>query len=158
MLPVVMTILGCFPERERSSSFALREEIPLGIINIAVTGWEEVSADLARGYPLKAQAGEKVIAVFVEWSGLDAYSERDGQYFAETYLHNRLELLDSDGFKYSALSAMTKNLYNRSGYGSPLSHNCVVIFHVWVDSKKYILRLQSLEPEGGVDVAIVSLD
>jgi branched-chain amino acid transport system permease protein len=56
-------------------------EIPLGILTLTVTDWEEVPAAHAPLSSLSTPAGEKSIAAFVRWKGLEAYSTLAGRAF-----------------------------------------------------------------------------
>jgi hypothetical protein len=155
---LVILCLGCVDAVERSASFSLREEISLGIITVEVRGWEEVPNLHAPINSLRAPAGEKAIAVFVRWSGLDDYAEQDRQAFARSFLSNRLRLRDSEGFEVEAIDAMAKGIYHFLGPVGSAPRDYVVIFHVWVDSEGLTLCLQHPDPqEEGFDVAIVTL-
>ena len=156
-LILLCSAFGCAAQ-ERTASFPLRQSIPLGPLNVSVDGWEEVGQAHAPISSLRAPAGEKVIAVFVAWKGLDAYTESDRQVFAEKFLEGRLKLVDSDGFDYKSISAMPRDLYHFSGSSASISRDWVVVFHVWVDSQGYTLRVS--HPDSGeeaFDVAIVEL-
>ena len=150
---LVSAALGC--GGGRSASFALRQAIPMGPISVTVDGWESVGEARAPLSSLRAPAGEKAIAVFVRWDGLDSYAEPDRRIFAEAFLQDALRVLDSEGFGYEAISAMPRELYHFSGGGAPAPRDWVVVFHVYVDSRDYTLRLSHPDPqEDAFDVAI----
>jgi hypothetical protein len=157
-LAVVFITPGCVPVEERSADFALKETIPLGIISVKVNDWEDVPNVHPPLGSLSAPAGEKAVAVFVRWSGLKDYAEHARQNFARAFLERRLTLVDSEGFDYPAFHAMTRDLYRFSGSYSTASRDWVVIFHTWVDSQGYTLRIRYPDPgEEDFDVAIVQL-
>jgi hypothetical protein len=142
----------------RSASFPLHEVIPFGPISVAVDGWEAVGEAHAPISWLRAPAGEKAIAVFVRWDGLEPYAEPDRQTFAKAFLRDALRVVDADGFGYQAISAMPRELYLFTGVGAPAPRDWVVVFHVYVDSRGYTLRLSHPDPdEEAFDVAIVQL-
>ena len=150
---------GCVPVAERSIDFALKEKIPLGIISVKINDWEDVPDLHAPLGSLSAPAGEKAVAVFVRWSGLDGYREQDRQIFARAFLQRRLTLVDSEGFDYPASNAMTKELYHFSGSYSSAPRDWVVIFNTWVDSHGYTLRIRHPDPgEEDFHVAVVQLE
>ena len=156
-LVVLCAALGCATQ-ERTASFRLRQQIPFGPIAVSVEGWEEVGGVHAPISSLHTPEGEKAIAVFVVWSGLEPYAEPDRQVFAESFLSGSLKLVDSGGFDYTAVAAMPREHYNFTGQPAPASRDWVVIFHAWVDSRGYTLRLSHPDPgEEAFDVAIVPL-
>jgi hypothetical protein len=154
---LIIVCLGCVGVPERSASFGMREEIPLGIIDVEVRGWEEIPEIHAPLSSHTPPAGEKAIAVFVRWSGLTDYAEQDRQLFAKTFLKSRLRLRDSAGFEVEAIASMPKGLYHfgPAGYAP---RDYAIIFYVWVDSEGFTLRLQHPDArEQDFNVAIVSL-
>jgi hypothetical protein len=100
---IAAVVLGCGGDGDSESSeqFVLREEIPLGIISVSVTQWEEVRGSSSPLQSLRPPEGEKPVAVFVRWRGLDEYGEFDRRSFVEAFLSHRLTLVDSDGFEYA---------------------------------------------------------
>jgi len=157
LLLVLCAAFGC-AQQARTASFKLREKIPFGPIAVSVNGWEEVGQTHAPLSSLRTLEGEKAIAVFVDWSGLDSYAEQDRQGFAEAFLRVSLKLVGSDGMEYKAVSAMTREIYNFSGQVSAAPRDWVVVFHVRADSRGYTLRLSHPDPgEESFDVAIVQL-
>ncbi len=156
-LVVVCVAFGC-ARQERTASFPLREKIPFGVLAVSVDGWEEVGDAHAPLSSLRTPEGEKAVAVFVGWSGLEPYAESDRQAFAEEFLRGHLKLVDSEGFDYRSVTAMPREQYYFSGHASSMPRDWVVVFHVWVDSRGYTLRLS--HPNVGkesFDVAVVSL-
>jgi hypothetical protein len=141
--------LGCGIEGQRTSTFVLREPISLGILDVSILGWEEVRVPRVPLNTLTAAAGEKPIAVFVRWSGLDEYAEPDRHGFVDSFLSRRLYLVDTDGHEYKARGAMPRNLYLGSfdgNLGGPTPREWVAVFHVWVDSQGYSVRIQHPDP------------
>jgi hypothetical protein len=107
---------------------------------------------------LRAPAGEKAIAVFVRWDGLASYAERDRQIFAKAFLRDAVRIVDSDGSRYHAINAMTRELYHFSGYEAAAPRDWVVVFHVDADSRGYTLRLAHPDPgKEAFDVAVIQL-
>jgi len=157
LLLILCAALGC-TEQERTASFPLRQEIPLGALAVSVDGWEEVGAAHAPLSSLRTPEGEKAIAVFVGWSGLEPFAEPDRQTFAEKFLRGRLRLVDSDGFDYSTVAAMPREHYDFTSHASSMPRDWVVVFHVWVDSHGYTLRLSHPDSsKESFDVAIIQL-
>lgn len=160
---IAAVVLGCGGDGDTKSStqFTLREEIPLGIINVSVTQWEEARETSSPLSSLRPPEGEKPIAVFVRWRGLDEFREFDRRTFVEALLSDRLTLVDSDGFEHAALTAMPKDLYQftaQAGSGKTAPPDWVVVFWVWVDSRDYELHVEHPNPgEGDFDVAVVDL-
>ncbi len=156
-----MTALACASDEERSARYALGEEIDVGIITVSVTQWKEVRGTRAPLRSLRPPEGEKPVAVFVRWRGLDEYGEFDRRYFVEAFLSDRLTLVDSDGFEYEALTAMPKDIYQftaQAGSGNTAPPDWVVVFWAWVDSRDYKLRIEHPDPrKGDFDVAVVEL-
>ena len=151
--------LGCGSGAERSATFAIKQEIPLGIISVTVMGWEEVPQIHPPFHSLDAPAGEKAIAVFARWRGLDEYAELDQRQFVESFLQHRLKLIDSEGYEASAISALPKALYDSFEMRDVAPRDWVVIYHVWVDSQGYTVQVRHPDPgEEDFDVASVSLD
>jgi len=143
---------------ERTALFTLRQRIPLGPITVSVEGWEGVGEVHAPLSSLRTPQGEKAIAVFAGWSGLDPFAEPDRQIFAERFLRDALVLVDSDGFGYKPVAAMSRRLYDASVPSSPAPRDYVVIFHVGAGSRGYTLRLSHPDQEeDAFDVAIVPL-
>ena len=154
---VLCGVLGCALE-ERAASFKLREKIPFGVFEVSVEGWERVGEAHAPISSLRAPEGEKTIAVFVVWSGLESYEESDRRVFAEAFLHDRLNLVDADGLDYRSVSAMPREVYDFSNHAEPMPRDWVVVFHVGVESHAYTLRLRHPDPDNkDFDVALVQL-
>lgn len=158
---IAAVVLGCGGDDGTSAQYALRQEVPLGIISVSVTQWEEVSGASAPLRSLRPPEGEKPVAVFVRWRGLDEYGEFDRRTLVEAILNNRLTLVDSDGFEYSPLTAMPKDIYQftaQAGSGKTAPPDWVVVFWAWVDSRDYELHIEHPDPgKGGFDVAVVEL-
>jgi hypothetical protein len=151
--------LGCGSGAERSATFAIKQEIPLGIISVTVMGWEEVPQIHPPFHSLDAPAGEKAIAVFARWRGLDEYAERDQGHFVESFLQHRLKIIDSEGYEASAINAMPRALYDSFEMRGLAPRDWVVIYHVWVDSQGYTLQVRHPDPgEEDFHVAVVPLD
>jgi len=150
---------GCGSGAEPSATFAMKQEIPLGILSVAVMGWEEVPRIHPPLVSLDAPAGEKAIAVFARWRGLDEYGETDQGHFVESFLQHRSKLIDSEGYEASAITALPKALYDSSEMRGFAPRDWVVIYHVWVDSQGYTLQVRHPDPgEEDFHVAVVSLD
>ncbi len=149
--------MGCQNPTSRSSSFALGEEIPLGLMQVTVNRIEQA----ARVAPLRSldpPAGEKAIAVWVRWSGLQDFEETARQTFAETVLHHRLRIIDSAGLDYPAINALEPEFYHWTGRPGPAGRTRIVIFWVGVDSEEFTLRIEHPDPgEGDFEVALVPL-
>jgi hypothetical protein len=157
---VSLGAIGCGIGEPTVVPFELREEIPLGVIQLEVTDWDEVRQSISVLSTLHPPEGEKPILVFVRWRGLDDYEELDRRIFVEAFLSDRLTLVDSEGFEYDALTAMPEAVYRMSSSMSPVDAppNWVVVFWAWVDSEGYSLRFENPTPEeGGFDVAVVDL-
>ena len=161
LIGIAVVTMGCGATDERVAEFQLSQQVPLGILNLAVTGWEEVRRPRVPLGSLTAADGEKPIAVFVRWNGLDGYSEFDRRVFAERFLDGRLRLVDDEGYQYETRNAMPRALYLgrvdlMSNTHAP--RDWVVVFHVWVDSHAYTLRVEHPSPgEDDFSVARVSL-
>jgi hypothetical protein len=158
---IAALLMGCGSDRESSAQYALTEEIPLGIISVSVTQWEEVHGTSSLFRSLRPPEGEKPVAVFVRWHGLDEYAEFDRRSFVDAFLSDRLTLVDSDSFEYAALTAMPKGFYQlsaRAGSENAAPPDWVVVFWAWVDSRDYRLHIEHPDPgEGDFDVAVVEL-
>ena len=151
--------LGCGSGAERSATFTIKQEIPLGILSVTVMGWEEVPQIHPPFHSLDAPSGEKAIAVFARWRGLDEYADLDQRQFVESFLQHRLKLIDSEGYEASAISALPKALYDSSEMRGLAPRDWVVIYHIWVDSQGYTVQVRHPDPgEEDFDVASVSLD
>jgi hypothetical protein len=151
--------LGCESGAERSATFAMKQEIPLGIIAVTIMDWEEVGQIHPPLSSLDAPEGEKSVAVFVRWRGLDEYAEMDQRQFVESFLEHRLTLIDSEGYEAPGFHAMPKALYHSSKMRGFAPRDWAVIFHVWVDSQGYVLRVRHPDPgEEDFHVAVVPLD
>ena len=111
ILLIASGVMGCAPDEESLVAYSPREEIPLGIIDLSVTDWDEVSGTRSPLGSLHPPEGEKPVVVFVRWSGLGEYAEFDRRRFVEAFLNDRLTLVDSEGFEYHALNAMPEDLY-----------------------------------------------
>jgi hypothetical protein len=158
-LLLAATVLGCGSGAERSATFATKQEIPLGIIRVAIAGWEEVPAVHPPFKSLDPPAGEKAIAVFARWRGLDEYYEPDQRHFVESFLQHRLKLFDSEGYEASAIVALPRALYDSFEMRSAAPRDWAVIYNVWVDSQGYYLQVEHPDPgEEDFHVAVVSLD
>ncbi len=160
ILLIASGVMGCAADEESLIAYSPREEIPLGIIDLSVTDWDELSGTRSPLGSLRPPEGEKPVVVFIHWSGLGEYSEFDRRRFVEAFLSDRLTLVDSDGFEYDALHAMPEDLYRMSGRMSLGSAppTWVVVFWAWVDSEGYSLRIEHPNPtEGGFHVATVDL-
>lgn len=152
-------VLGCGNGAERSATFTIKQEIPLGIISVAVMGWEEVPQSHPPFRSLDAPAGEKAIAVFTRCRGLDEYAELDKRQFIESFLQHRFKLIDSEGYEAAVISTLPKALYDSFEMRSPAPGDWVAIYHVWVDSQGYTLQVRHPDPgEEDFHVAVVSLD
>ena len=157
---IAAVVLGCGADEELLAPHALREEIDLGIISVSVTQWHEVRGTSSPLGSLHPPEGEKPVAVFIRWRGLNEYTEFDRRTFVEAFLSDRLTLVDSDGFEYAAPTAMPKDLYQLSAQASlgPAPPDWVVVFWAWVDSRDYKLHIEHPDPgEGDFDVAVVEL-
>lgn len=158
---IATVVLGCGGDKEPPAQYALGQEIPLGIISVSVTQWADARGTSAPLRSLRPPEGEKPIAVFVRWRGLDEYGEFDRRTFVEAFLSDRLTLVDSDGFEYAALTAMPKDIYQftaQAGSGKTAPPEWAVVFWAWVDSRDYELHIEHPNPEeGDFDVAVVEL-
>lgn len=158
---IATVVLGCGGDKEPPAQYALGQEIPLGIISVSVTQWADARGTSAPLRSLSPPEGEKPIAVFVRWRGLDEYGEFDRRTFVGAFLSDRLTLVDSDGFEYAALTAMPKDIYQftaQAGSGKTAPPDWVVVFWAWVDSRDYKLHIEHPDPgEGDFDVAVVEL-
>jgi hypothetical protein len=151
------SMIACGSPPEPATSFARGERIPLGILSLEVRRSQEMQR-MPRPFSGQAQAGEKLVAVFVHWRGLDNYDDASRRSLIDSLLCNRLRIVDSEGYAYSCMQAMPSDLFNLRPSRS-LSSQWVVVFRVWVDSEGLVLQIEHPEPvEGGFRVAAVSLD
>lgn len=164
LLFISLACAGCAPG-QRIASFAPGEEIPLKVLTLSVSRWEAVPPSLPYLSSENTSAGEKAVAVFARWRGLEEVAEMDRRVFIESFLEHRLTLVDSDGFTYAAISAIPTNFYYGSSYDMNAPADWAVIYHVYVDSGGYSLRVRHPEPgvheeEGkeGFDVAVVEFE
>lgn len=158
---LIAAVMACSGDRGSVASYALGEDIELGIITVAVTQWEDVHRTSSPFRSLRPPTGEKPVAVFVQWSGLAEYADFDRRTFVEAFLSDRLTLVDADDFEYDPVSAMPRNLYQLSDQpsaGVAAAPDWVVIFWAWVDSRGYELHVENPDPaDGDFDVAVVEL-
>lgn len=153
---LAIALAGC--ANERAVPFAQGEEIPLRVLSLRVADWETVPPSLPYLSPQRPPEGEKAIAVFVRWEGLEDYSPLDRRIFVESFLGHRLTLSDSDGYAYEAITAMPRDLYYGSSHDLDAPPDWVAIFHVWIDSGGYSLRVRHPDPGSeDFDVAVVEL-
>lgn len=139
------------------------EPISLGILELTVSELEPVP--IPPPVPLntlRAQPGDRAIVVFVEWAGLDDLAEPDRFRFVETFLEDRLTLVDESGNEYRALSSLTRPMYasgdTRGMLGGTVPHDWVVVFHVAEAARNFALLVENPEPrEGEPQVARVDL-
>lgn len=151
------SMLGCV-RQERTASFRLHEQIPLGVIAITVDGWEQVGQAHAPLSSLRAEEGRKTIAAFIGWSGLDEYKEPDRQLFVDKFLQRRLKLADSNGSEYEAADAMPREIYFFSGELPPAPRDWVLVFHVPADTVPDTLRVTHPDPrQETFEVGVVPL-
>lgn len=156
-LVLLCTAVSCM-QPARVASFRPGQEISCGPIRVSVNGWEEVGESHAPLSSLRAASGEKAIAVFVGWNGLDPYSEPDRQVFAGEFLNRSLKLVDSDAFVYKAVASMPREIYRFSELPASAPRDWVVIFHAYVDSSGYTLQVSHPDPgEEAFDVASIPL-
>jgi len=138
--------------------FAPGQEIPLGELSLTVTGWEAVPPGHAPISALRAAPGEKVIAVFVRWSGLPGRSDMERRVLLERFLERQARIVDDEGFQTTAFSAMARELYRLQAPVREAPSDWVVVFHVWIDSRNYKLLLAHPDPaQGGLRLAEVQL-
>lgn len=159
-LTLVLTVAGCAPGSPTVAPFSLREAIPLGILDLSVTRWDELQSTRSPLGSLHPPEGEKPVVVFLRWDGLDEFAELDRRVFVEAFLEDRLTLVDSDGFEYETVNAMPEPLYRMSSAMNPMSapRDWVAVFWAWVDSDGYSLRVEHPEPDpDGFDFAVVEL-
>lgn len=152
------TVGACEPESGQATLFALGQPLELGMFTIKARRMETVAdpPPIPLG-SLQAQPGEKVIAVFVHWAGLDGLEPMDRRVFIESFLEHRLTVVDEAGERAAAFHAMPADLYH--GMPGQLSEQeWVVVFHVWVDSRDFTLLVVHPDPEpGGFEVAAIPL-
>jgi hypothetical protein len=143
-------LTGCGVGEEPAASFAVGDEIRLGIISVSVSRWE-----MPRTTPpistLRPPEGEKPVVIFVRWRGLDEYAELDRRTFVEAFLTDQMTLVDSEGFEYKAVTAMPEDHYRMSPQMNPVNAppNWVVVIWAWVDSDGYSLLIENPDPEPG---------
>jgi hypothetical protein len=132
------------------TSFSLKEPIPLGTLVVSVSSAKVVTSPPVPLSSLRAQPGEKVVAVFVTLEGLDAFEGLDRRSFAEKFLEGRSSLEDPAGRRTPAWHAMPKGLYHNFGdLGGTQSPDYVVVFHVPEESRDLTLLLENPEPGQG---------
>lgn len=145
------------------AAFPLGEPIPLGILELTVIRMEAVPSPPPVPLSiLHAQPGDRVIVAYVEWDGLEGLAEQDRFYFVETFLEDRLTLVDAVGNEYRALSALTRPMYANSDprgmLGGTVPRDWVVVFHALEDERDFALLVEHPEPrEGEPEVARVEL-
>lgn len=159
LLPTLPAAAGCGGGEPPPRAFARREPVPLGPLTVRVTGSEEVTGSPA--VPLNtlyAEAGRKVVVVFVTWSGMEALAPPDRARFVESFLTGRSSVVDREGYEYRAIAAMPLPLYTGSGTFGALVQDWVLVFHPWVESRGMEVRF--VRPDsgpGGFRVASVPL-
>lgn len=138
----------------------MRDPISLGLLTVTVAGTEKVAPGLrAPVSSLAPQPGNQVIAVFVNWSGLGAFERRDRKQFVETFLEDRLALVDAAGARYKARHVMPRWLYYGHMASGSLPHDWVVAFHVPEESHTFTLYVQNPDPQEGYPrLAAIGLD
>jgi len=152
-------LCACGGERPPEPTvFSLGSRIALPDFAIKVRRMETV----ARPPPnplnsLRASPGEKVIAVFVHWEGLEDLEEWDAQTFIEAFIEGRFTVLDEAGERTPAFSAMPADLYHWMPTGFP-QREWVAVFHVYEDSERFTLLVENPDPvPGGLAVAEIPL-
>jgi hypothetical protein len=134
--------------------FLLEETIPLGAFELEVVDFEPVpSTPPVPLNTLRAQPGDRVVVTFVEWDGLDGLAEPDRFRFVETFLEDRLTLVDGQGNEYRSLSAMTRPMYaggdTRGMLGGTVPKDWVAVFHVLEDATTFALLVEHPDPREG---------
>jgi hypothetical protein len=150
------TLTACGSPPEPPAPFARGERIPLGMLSLEVRRSQEMQS-MPRPYAGEAQAGEKLVAVFVYWRGLDDFDEFSRETFVDSFLCRRLRIVDSAGYEYGCMLTMPVDRF--VGRPSPkLAREWVVVFRVWVDSEGLALHVEHPDPpEGSFRVARVPL-
>ena len=157
-LAILLSACSRGSRAEPPAAFALKDRISFGIFNLQVMRWEEVPQSHAPISSLDAPAGERAIAAFMYWRGLADYRRYDRQAFMESFLRHRTRVVDSEGFAYDAITAMTKDIYSFSPGAGP-TQELVVIYHVWIESEGLTLMIEHPDPqEGEFRVAAVPLN
>ena len=132
---------------ETATAYAVQEEIPLGRLSISVDRWEEIRRPpvLLGTVTAVNHATQKLVAVFVRWEGLQDHAELDQRAHVQSVLTRRLQLGDSNGFRYAARAALPRALYEGTD-SSAAPRDWVVLFQVWRPSLGYSLRVQHPDP------------
>lgn len=157
-LSVLLSACARGSRADLPTPFALQDRISFGIFDLQVMRWEEVPQSHPPVSSLNAPEGERAVAVFVYWRGLADYRPEDRQVFVESFLRGRTRVVDSEGYAYDAITAMTKDIYTFLPGGGP-TQELVVIYHIWIESEGLALMIEHPDPqEGGFRVAAVPLD
>ena len=137
---------ACSPEPSPPTRFSTGDPLDLGMLTLKARRMETVSnpPPVPLG-SLSAQPGEKAIAVFVRWDGLDGLEAFDRRVFVESFLEHRLAVVDEAGERTAAFNAMSADLYHGMPGAMP-EQEWVVIFHVWIDSREFTLLVQHPDP------------
>ena len=158
LLALGFTPIACNVASEPPTVFDPAQEIPLGELSLSVTGWETVPEKHAPISVLRAAPGEKVIAVFVRWSGLATSSDLDRRLFLERYFESHAKVVDDAGFVCRAFDSMPRELYRFQPFSRHAPPDWVIVFHVWIDSQNHTLLLEHPDPAAsGVRRAAVQL-
>jgi hypothetical protein len=150
--------VACRPEPKPPTRFSLGDPLELGMFTLKARRMETVASPppVPLG-SLSAQPGEKVIAVFVRWDGLDGLTPMDRRIFVESFLQHRLAVVDEADERTPAFHAMSAGLYHGMPGGLP-EREWVVVFHVWVDSREFTLLVEHPDPDPtGFELAAIPL-
>jgi hypothetical protein len=131
-------------------SVARDEPISLGLFDLTVSRAEAVpDPPPAPLNTLHTYPGIRVVVVLVKWSGLDSLDDQDRQIFLESFLGERLTLVDAAERKYQAIDAMPEDYYHMRFPGGPVAEDWLVVFHVAEESDDFTLLVENPEPAEG---------
>ena len=154
----ILFFMACTADPE-PTPFSLKSPIPIGPY--------EVTAKRVRravdGFTHKVGPGEKGIAVYLSWTGLDAFDRASRYHFIESFNQNRMRILDSLGNTWKPYGTYPVDFYeapqrNTGLFGSARLRDWVVAFTVPKRARNFTLLIENPDPrEGQPRLARVSL-
>ena len=156
-----LLVAGCAGEPAMEPiEYSTGDRIALSKITVTVERTEHVrttSTDSRRLQSNLAGPGERAIAVFVRWSGLEDLSQTERGFFIRSFLENRLSVVDDAGDRYQTVDVLEASQYLEQIGGS--GSTIVAVFHLHEDSRKLVLLIEHPDPpEGQSPLVAVSLE